>query len=346
MNTICAKILVTEPWKIEFVADQYTEKIDGPNEVIVKNRYSNISVGTELACIAGQEDWFNIPATPGYTSVGEIVEKGEGVNHVDTGDIVYTMGPHAGYFKIDITDRWHGLCIKVPQDIKQDYAAFTHMAGIAMTSLRASTVELGDFVLVTGLGVIGNLACQLAQLQGANVIATDIVDSRLKVARECGIEHAYHSQKEDIKTKIQKLTRGKGVSTFIDATGAPAVVEQFAETVSFNGDIILLGSPREPHQTNLTDMLQKVHLLPNSLNIKGALEFIYPTHENEFIKHSIERNSKIILELIKNERLCIKPFYTHKLHPSDAEMAYKGLRDHKEEYLGVVFDWTGLQNVA
>ncbi len=335
------KIVVSKPWELEFVKDSFAETIEGPHDVIVKNLYSHISSGTELACISGRESWFQIPGTPGYTSVGRIEQKGESVAH-NIGDIVYTMGPHSERFKIDSTDRWHGICVPVPDAVPPDIAAFTHMAGIAMTALRVSRIELGDTVLVAGLGVIGNLTAQLARLQGAHVIAADIVDTRLNVASQCGITTIVNAEKQDVKSEIKKLTNGKGVDAFIDATGVSQVIESFLDTVAFQGQVILLGSPRQPYQTDLTSTLQAIHLLPHSVTMSGALEFVFPTHENEFVKHSIERNSKIILELMAKKRLMIEPFYTHKLYPSQAKQAYEGLRDEPEKYMGVVFDWTGV----
>ncbi|MDZ7723619.1 MAG: zinc-binding alcohol dehydrogenase [candidate division KSB1 bacterium] len=338
----CRTVKATKINTVEFVKEAFEESIQSPTEVILKNRFSHISAGTELACLAGLESWFEIPGVPGYTAIGEIIEKGEAVDQFNVGDGVYTMGPHQEYYKIDITDRWHGLCVPVPDGLDEDVAAFTHMAGIAMTSLRASSIELGDTVLVTGLGVIGNLAAQLAQLQGARVIAVDLVDHRLDVAKACGIQQVYNSKKEDIPALINKLTDAAGVNAFIDATGVSPVIEQYAGTVAFNGELILLGSPRQPYQTDLTQVLQKVHLLPHSLTMKGALEFTFPTQNDEFVKHSIERNSRIIMELMRRDELKIKPFYTHKLHPSEAQNAYDGLANDKDTYMGVVFDWLNL----
>ena len=105
-------------------------------------------------------------------------------------------------------------------------------------------------------------------------------------------------------------------------------------------EVILLGSPRAPFETNLTKTFQHFHLLPHCLSLKGALEFSYPTHQQEFMKHSIERNASIILNLINEGKLIIKPIYSHKVSPSDAQSAYDGLKNKPSEYTGVVFDWT------
>lgn len=332
------KIFVTAPWKIEFVEDEFNETIDNPNEVIVENVYSHLSAGTEMACVSGIESWFQIPATPGYTAVGKVIEKGDNATGIEKGDLIFTFGPHAKYFKIDITDRWHGVCVKVPEGLQPDIASFTHMGGIAMTSLRASSIELGDYVAVAGMGTIGNLAAQFAQLQGANVVVVDINKNRLEIAQKSGIRNVINSGEENLEKAINEFTLGNKVSAWIDATGLSAVIEEGLNHIAQFGEMILLGSPRAPYETNLTQTLQKVHLL-DAITMKGALEFTYPTHNNEFIKHSIERNSAIIMDLMNTGKLKISPFYSHKMNPADAQEAYEGLRDKPEEYIGVVFDW-------
>ena len=332
------KILVTAPWEITTVEENFEHCIDNPNEIIIRNRYSHISAGTELACIEGLEGWFVIPATPGYTAVGEILEMGDGVTCFEKGDMVYTFGPHAAFFKIDITDRWHGICVKLPKGLSPDIAAFTHMGGIAMTALRASSIELGDLVVVSGLGTIGNMAAQFAQLQGATVVATDINQSRIEIAGKCGIHQTINSSRQKFPQELLAITGKEKADCWIDATGQPAVIEDAFNYIVPNGELILLGSPRTSYETNLTKTLQKIHLLDN-IKVKGALEFLYPTHQNEFNKHSIERNSSIIMNLAKSEKLAIRPFYTHKIKPEQAPEAYKGLRDKPDEYVGVVIDW-------
>ncbi len=332
------KVYVPEPMKVEMITDEFNEQVSDPHDVILKNKYSHISAGTELACLTGNESFFQIPDTPGYTAVGEVIDKGEAVD-LDKGDLVFSMGPHAEYSKVNTLDRWHGVVVKLPKGIKPDEASFAHMAAIAMTSIRVANIELGDDVLVTGLGAIGNLAAQLAQLQGGRVIAVDINDQRINIAKKSGIEITINSEKQDLEKEIEKITAGRGVSTFIDATGVPKLIEDYARFVTFKGEVVLLGTPRAPYQTNLTDTLQKVHLLPHSLDLKGALEFIYPSQQNEFVKHSIERNIRIILDLINEDKLKVSPFYSHKMNPADAQKAYDGLRDKKDEYVGVVFDW-------
>ncbi|MFA9389595.1 MAG: zinc-binding alcohol dehydrogenase [Prolixibacteraceae bacterium] len=333
------QIKVTDPFKVICENVQFDLNIEGPNDVIVKNKFSHISAGTELACLAGIESWFTIPGIPGYTSIGEIVSIGEGVKHVKQSDLVYTYGPHAAYFKIDASDRWHGVCVKVPDGTKPELAVFTHMATIAFTSIRKSDIELGDNVLVTGLGVIGNMAAQLAQLQGANVIASDIKNERIEIAKACGLKHVVNSAEEDLKAVITAATNGKMIDTYIDASGMTPVIKHGSDLMAFGGETILLGSPRAAFDDNLTDYLKFFHYLPWCGSLKGALEFTLPTHQNEFNKHSIERNAEIVMNLIKDERLIVAPCFSHQITPDTMQSGYDGLKNQPDKYIGVVVEW-------
>lgn len=333
------KIIVTD---IDTVAIKIVDEnlaVDKPTEVVIANKYSHISSGTELACLAGLEDWFKFPATPGYTSIGEVIEAGSECGFA-IGQLVYTFGAHQSHFKIDVTDRWHGVAVPLPAGINQKHAAFTHMAGIAITALRKSKIELGDWVAVTGLGTIGNLAAQLAQLQGANVIGLDINSSRIEIAKKCGISNSLNSKDADMNAMIETINGGK-VSTFIDATGVPAVIEKAACAINLYGELILLGSPRANYNTNLSNFLQNIHLWSHgSIEVKGALEFTYPTQPFEHVKHSITRNSEIILDLIHREKLKIDPLHTHTVKPEAAPEIYKSIKNDLDHFIGVLFDWT------
>jgi 2-desacetyl-2-hydroxyethyl bacteriochlorophyllide A dehydrogenase len=319
--------------------------IESPSDVIVRNRFSLISAGTELACLSGKEPWFPLPRTPGYAAVGEVLETGGAVTKVSRGDLVYTHGPHAEYFKIDSADRYTGTCLRLPVGIQPDLALFTRMASIAITSIRVSRIELGDSVLVTGLGLVGNLAAQLAILQGAKVIGVDLSARRRACANECGVAVTVDARNPNWTEEVRRLAGLRGATTAIEATGLSSIITDTIPLMSQFGEIILLGTPRAPFETNATEIYSHIHL-PGFVSIKGALEWRYPTFRNEFGKHSVERNSEIILELIASGRIRVQPLYTHRIRPEDAAEAYIGLRERKDEYIGVAFDWIDVASSA
>ncbi len=334
------KIVVIEKGQVSLVSEKGTFAIQSPHEIICRNLISHVSAGTELACIMGWEDWFNIPGTPGYTSVAEIVETGDAVEAFVKGDIVLCFGPHAEKFKINITDRWSGLCVRLPLGISLERASLAHMASIAMTAIRVSDIEIGDTVAVSGLGAIGNLAGQLARLQGAGVLGLDIRQSRLSIAKECGLEFCINTKEQNMTDAVLQFTSKTGVSTFIEASGHSGVTAEAIACISRYGELIVLGSPRNSFYTDLTPFLQGIHLWDKgSVRVKGALEFIYPTQPIEFVKHSIERNMIIILDLIQKGSLLVDPLISHVVDPKDAQSAYLGLMHQPDEYIGVLFKW-------
>jgi threonine dehydrogenase-like Zn-dependent dehydrogenase len=187
-----------------------------------------------------------------------------------------------------------------------------------------------------GQGLVGNLAAQLAALQGATVYAVDIDDKRLDLATSCGIANTINSSQSEWQEKFMENTGG--AHTLIDATGNSAVIESALNIIRPYGECILLGSPRAAHETNVTDTFNKIHL-PPFVTMKGALEWRFPTFEDEFVKHSLVRNSKIIMGLIADGRLHVKPLLTQQLPPEEAPAAYSALQQKNNEYVGVEFNW-------
>jgi threonine dehydrogenase-like Zn-dependent dehydrogenase len=131
----------------------------------------------------------------------------------------------------------------------------------------------------------------------------------------------------------------------VEATGAPAVAEKAAQFAAKLGEVVLVGSPRGQHMGDITTLLNCIHLWGNGcVTFKGAHEWRYPVDRdpNGHAKHSIMRNVEILLGLIAEGRLHVKELLTHVLPPTECAKAYEGLRDKKDEYLGVLFDWTGV----
>lgn len=73
------------------------------------------------------------------------------------------------------------------------------------------------------------------------------------------------------------LTNGKGANVTVDAVGDSRVVLQAADLVKKMGEVVILGSPRSPYETNITLLLRIVHL--NWITLKGALEWRFPLYE-------------------------------------------------------------------
>ena len=251
-------------------------------------------------------------------------------------------GGHKLYSLVD-TNRPTAICLKLPEGLPLEWAPFTRMAIIAMTALRISNIELGDYVGVVGLGTVGNFAAQLAGLQGGRVIGLDLNEGRAERASRCGIAHALVGDGASAADDVRAITEGAGVSTLIEATGVPAALPPALPLVGLYGEAILLGTPRGVFEADLTSsVLDFIHLHGHgNITFKGAHEWRYPVARDPFVKHSMERNSAIAMQLIASGALQVAPLHTHTLSPMEAPRAYDGLKRAKDDYVGVVFDWTG-----
>jgi threonine dehydrogenase-like Zn-dependent dehydrogenase len=331
------KIMFVSPWQVETVEEPFEARKLGNGEALVQLIYSLISPGTELAMLSGKEGWAPHPVCPGYASVSLIVEVGEDVTDFRKGDTVFHYGNHQEYQYVGTKD----VFIKVPEGLDLRWVPFTRMATVAMTSVRVSNIELGDYISVSGLGLVGNLAAQLARLQGATVIGVDLAKERLNTARACGLDYPLNGSEENARDRIMEITGGKGVSTHIEATGVPKVAVDSLSYIGSLGEIVFLGSPRGEYNTDVTHVLNHCHLYNlGCITFKGAHEWRYPTGPNPFVKHSLVRNSHIVFDLMKQNRLKIEPLISHVIKPNQAPDAYEGLRNNKDQYNGVLFDWS------
>ena len=211
------------------------------------------------------------------------------------------------------------------------------MGGVAITSVRVAEFDMGDVVVIVGLGLVGNFAAQLFGLNGAKVIGSDISKKRLELAGQCGIQHLINPAEEDAVERVKELTGGEGARCVVDAIGYPDLIPGVMALARRNGEVVLLGSPRGRSKVDASDVLSDSHL--RGVTIKGALEWLFPRFRTPEGGISIEENYELLLDLLRSGKLKVENMITHVLPPEEAQTAYEGLQKKKDEYLGVVFTW-------
>jgi 2-desacetyl-2-hydroxyethyl bacteriochlorophyllide A dehydrogenase len=330
------QIVFPRPYEVELQSFAFDLGHVKPADVVIRTHYSLISPGTELACLSGQESWAKLPFVPGYAGCGEVLAVGSEVKDVRVGDLVFSYTKHASVV------RGSTLVTPLPPGVEERKACFARMAAVSITALRVSAAELGDHVAVLGLGLVGNLCAQLFMLAGCQVVGIDPSPARRAMALRCGIAHALDPSSEDSKAAVAELTKGGMCETVVEATGIPVVGSKAAELAGKLGEVIFLGSPRGEYTANVTALLNQVHLWGSGcVTFKGAHEWRFPTRRDGqgHHKHSIERNVQTLLALIAQGKLHVDELTTHVLPPSEGATAYRGLREHKDEYMGVLLDW-------
>lgn len=112
----------------------------------------------------------------GYANVGTVLEVGDEVEHIKEGDLVYTPGAHQSQIV-----KSESVVLKLPDTISPEKGIFLTNLMTAYNGILDADIKLGDTVVVSGLGVLGQMVMQLAKLSGAlQVIGIDLVDRRLQ----------------------------------------------------------------------------------------------------------------------------------------------------------------------
>jgi S-(hydroxymethyl)mycothiol dehydrogenase len=139
-----------------------------------------------------------------------------------------------------------GQCTKVDPAARPEAAGLLGcgvMAGLG-AAMNTGQVGRGDTVAVFGCGGVGNAAIEGSRLAGAStIIAVDIDDRKLELARSFGATHTVNSGTVDAVQRIRELTGGNGVDVAIEAIGLPQTYEQAFYARDLAGTLVLVGVP-------------------------------------------------------------------------------------------------------
>jgi predicted dehydrogenase len=177
------------------------------------------------------------PLPLGYCNVGKVIGVGAGVSGFSIGDRVASNGPHAEFVSVP-----QNLCCHIPNNISDEEAAFTVIGAIGLQGIRLVEPQIGETVVVTGLGLIGLITAQLLKANGCNVIGLDVDESKLKLAASFGI-HTFNSNSGDVVKAVEALTNGIGADAVIITASAKTddIIAQAAKMSRKRGRIILVG---------------------------------------------------------------------------------------------------------
>ncbi len=238
-------------------------------QVLVKVHYSGVC-GSQLGEIDGVkgEDRF-LPHLLGHEGSGTVLEVGPGVRHVKSGDkVVLHWRKGAGIESATPTYSWQGRRVNagwittfneytvvsenrltaIPQDSDMEVAA---LFGCAVTTgfgvvQNNAKVRIGESVVVFGAGGVGLNIVQAAALVTAHpIIAVDLHDNRLELAKQMGATHLINSSRTDARKAILDVVGSGGVDIFIDNTGQPAIIELGYQLVKPQGRVTLVGVPHK-----------------------------------------------------------------------------------------------------
>lgn len=329
------------------------------NGVLIKNYYSAISVGTERMLVDfGKANYFqkakqqpekvkevlnkiktdgmhttynavktklNHPIPLGYSACGEIIEVGESCEGFEVGDMVISNGSHAEIVAVN-----KNLVCKVPEGVSYEDAAFTVISSIPLQGIRLLDVEIGETVVVIGLGLMGLIASQILIANGCNVIASDFDKEKVDIAKSYGVDAIDASEGinfvEYVKSKTSNYGADKVLITASTSSNQP--ITDAANMTRQRGKIVLVGVvglniDRKPfYDKEITFQVSSSYgpgRYDNQYEVQG-IDYPYG-----HVRWTENRNFQAILNLIKNNSLSFDNLVTHKFKFEEAAQTYDEL---------------------
>lgn len=278
-----------------------------------------------------------LPFTPGHECVGQVVKVGPNCGEITVGTRIgvenhyycgkcYQCTHDLQHICKDMGQFGHGkktvyggcsqytivpakYAYVLTKNLTPQQACLLEPLGVAQHAIEEVQC-VGDTLLVIGCGPIGLLSIAVAKAVGASKIyATDIIPSKLELAKKMGADEVINSKDEDLLARIMQLTNQDGVGCLIEASGSPYMVNSSFTYLRKGGHILLVGLPKAP--LHVENVLQNV--IFKSLVLK--------TIHGRKIFHTWKESEKLISE----GKVDLSPIISHDLPMTKFEDAFSTL---------------------
>ncbi len=300
----------------------------GPGEIRIRAARSLISRGSELGGRYTREHAVS-PDIMGYSMAGTVDALGEGVEHLDTGDRVVALAPHAQYVvrPARLVFPWdQTIVMPMPADLSFDGAPYYPLTAGAVTWVEVEDIQPRDTVVVLGQGLVGNLILQVIKANGVGrVVAVDALANRCAMAAECGADTVINAREEDPVRAVKRLTNGLGADIVVYAVGGPAGPAAFGQGL----DMLALGGLM--HLIGLYED-QPLSLPSDKIQGRKILGGYYRTCAGA-------RQSRRAMELLAAGAIRTDRMTSHRFPWRQAADAFALLYQKPGDALGVLLDW-------
>jgi len=178
----------------------------------------------------------------GYSISGVVIAVGDGISRFQPGDKVAAAGVgyahHAEFVSVP-----ENLVVKIPEEVSFEEASTVALGGIAIQSIRRANLQLGEFGVVFGAGILGLLTTQMLLASGIRVAVIDIDPHRLDIAKELGAEWVINSNDENNVEKVLNWSDGYGADAviFTASTQQNDPLSQCFRMTRKKGKVVLVG---------------------------------------------------------------------------------------------------------
>jgi L-iditol 2-dehydrogenase len=185
--------------------------------------------------------------------------------------------------------------VKIPRGNTFDEGAMLEPVNTVLKAVKRLNLIDGDPVLVVGQGPIGLMFTRLLQLRGAKVVATDLMEERLRLARTFGASHAWGGEDPDLPKRLNRLTGGRGLDATVVAVPAQAAVHQAFDVVRGAGQILLFAHTKRGDAVPL----DLAAVCVDEKDLMGSYS------SDATLQREVAR-------LVFNRRLDVRPLITHR----------------------------------
>ena len=274
------------------------------NEVLVKVKACGIC-GSDVHGMDGSTGRRNPPLIMGHEASGEIAQLGSEVKNWKIGDRVtfdstiypindwYTLQGHYnlsdnrkvlgvspkeykkhGAFAEYVSVPAH-ILYKIPDDVSFVHAAMVEPVAVAAHAVNISKIQPGKSAVVVGSGMVGMFVVKMLEIAGAfPIIAVDLDDKKLELARDFGATHTFKSSDHDVIEKIKELTKNRGADFGFEVVGISETVNFCINSLRKGGTAVLVGNLKPEVSIPLQKIVTSEISLLGSCSIKGEYEMV------------------------------------------------------------------------
>ena len=266
------------------------------------------------------------PLPLGYCNVGKVIAVGKGVTEFVVGDRVASNGNHAEYVCVP-----KNLVAKIPDNVTDEEAAFTVIGSIGLQGIRLLNPQLGETVVVTGLGLIGLVVAQLLKANGCKVIGIDFDQQKVDMAAAKGIIAINPAKGIDPVKFVQEQTNNIGADGVIitASTKSDEVIHQSCEMSRKRGRIILVGV--------IGLNMRRDDFYKKELSFQVSCSYGAGRYDEEYenkghdyplayVRWTEKRNFETILQTIASGGLDVKSLITEEVDLEDYQEIYGDMR--------------------
>ena len=296
----------------------------GVGEVLVRIKYVGFC-GSDLNTFLGRNPMVKLPVIPGH-EVGAVIEEiGPDVPAGFEKGMNVTLNPYTNCGKcascrngrVNACEHNETLGVQrheyavlpwtkiIPAgNISSRDCALIEPMSVGFHAVSRAQVIDNEYVMVIGCGMIGIGAIVRAALRGATVIAVDLDDEKLVLAKRVGASYAVNSKTENVHERIQEITAGFGADVVIEAVGSPVTYVMAVDEVGFTGRVVCIGYAKKEVAFQTKYFVQK------ELDIRGS-------------RNALPADFRAVINYMKEGKCPVEELISKIAKPEDALEAMK-----------------------